>query len=99
MQRLGLRFGNQRADTIPEHLSILDEVGAVWWGWWAKARDPVPTAAQWQEILEAMNAGDEIGLFDRRAVRFYIARCEELKIVDGTARIQSPGPTETPTYY
>lgn len=99
MNRLILRFGNQKADTIASHSELIDTLDHVWWGWWAKAWERVPGADTWSDIVASMKSGVRVGLFDRRALRFYVAMCDDVHLTDGVSRIQSPEPAATPDYY
>lgn len=100
MNRLLLRFGNQLADTVPEHRAVIDESGQVWWGWWAKAWERIPTPEEWTQIEQHVVAGAEIGLFDRRSLRYYIATCSDMhRATDDDGRVGSPDPSCTPQYY
>ncbi|MFN8050499.1 MAG: metallophosphoesterase [Acidimicrobiales bacterium] len=79
---------------------MIDDSGYVWWGWWAKAWERIPTSDEWQQISTHVEGRPEIGLFDRRSLRYYLAVATDLRrSTDSDARIPSPEPSATPHYY
>ena len=38
-------LAKDKGHTIAEHKAILEANGAVWWGWWNKQGETVPTQA------------------------------------------------------
>lgn len=97
MQRkIILRFSDYEINTILVHEKIIRTRHRVWWGWWKKKHEPMPS----KELAKiARNCPIQVGLVNRMAQKFYSAKC--MKVVfnrDGSRRL-SPNRQRTPKYY
>lgn len=97
---LVLRFrdlSTTTGDTIKQHSDIITKEGEVWWGWWAKAGEKIPSAfAEIQSYLREYN-GLEVYLFDSGQSKLYKANLKSLKCDGG--KMISPDINKTPSYY
>lgn len=91
-----LRFSDFGHPTIALHDEVLEQHGEVWWGWWRKSHEP-----QRLDVLKAVKGRlpQTFGLIDRRAEKFYRARCLEMRIASEDERIPTPDHGLTPDYY
>ncbi|WP_440284464.1 metallophosphoesterase family protein [Geodermatophilus amargosae] len=88
-------------NTIEAHRDVVRERGHVWWGWWAKAWEPIePTRLRAARRLISSNQL-RVALVNRKQDTFFIAACDALGFNEGQAgvRIGSPEPEATPEYY
>lgn len=86
--------------TIEEHKSIIASKKDVWWGWWHKQGESVPTAA-FLEILDAITKSGPypIFLFDTGRYRLHRASLIGIDWDKTFTKIQTPGRDKTPNYY
>ncbi len=63
--RIVFRYRNLVAETVSEHLKLIEKFGYCWWGWWKKPREDARQSV-WDEIECAVEENREttIGLFD-----------------------------------
>lgn len=94
-----LRFSDYEISTIDAHLKIIHSSQYVWWGWWKKWHESMPTEAL-KEISRSLPL--RIGLINRIAKKYYGAKCEEVVFDPNDQKgvgIKSPEPIHTPSYY
>src|SRR5690349_1379161 len=98
-----LRFrdlATAQGQTLALHRAIRDEHGFVWWGWWNKFGEQVPSELFARLKMEALGAPQDWFLFDSGQNRLYRARCSDVVWnEDARQRIPSPDPGTTPEYY
>jgi hypothetical protein len=81
--------------TIDEHMRLIAQNGACWWGWFRAAHDSDHS----QALAERLgNSNCEVALWERSEGLCYIARCESVAIGSGID-IPTPDPGLTPAYY
>lgn len=101
-ETLILRFRDLATDfgeTIERHHAICEQEGRVWWGWWHKAREHVPTDAFEELNARAAEGGLPIYLFNAHQRRIHRARLQKIHWdADGEPH-PSPVPWLTPAYY
>lgn len=94
-----LRFRDlvtESGGTIAEHLKIIKEHGYVYWGWWAKPGEQVPS--YFMDISkELRETTKNIYLFDSGTGKLYAAILNEM-IFNGVD-IKCPDTNFTPSYY
>lgn len=100
-----LRFRDLTVDegeTISEHRSILSRNGGVWWGWWKRQTEVVPTDAltKLQAQLEA-NLDHQIQayLLDAGQELLYRVKVDSIRMAPSGTLIQSPDVFMSPDYY
>lgn len=97
-----LRFRDlvtEAGDTIREHSKFINEEGCVWWAWWNKGNEVVPSTEL--SLLRTWSERDEglaMYLVDSGQKKFYEAVCKDIKFSE-KGFIPSPDATLTPTYY
>jgi hypothetical protein len=101
-ETLILRFrdlATPQGGTIADHQAEITDHKYVWWGWWNKAGEKVPsqTFADIHEI--AIQAGLDLILFDSGTSKVYRARCVDLHWDKSFQLCATPEPTATPQYY
>lgn len=84
--------------TIETHAVMCDK-GFVWWGWWGKSKETVPTATMLNLAKSAENSGLDILLFDSGYKKIYTAVCTKILWDNLLKRIKSPYANRTPLYY
>ena len=88
-----LRFRNPSptVDTVDEHRRIIQDGGTVWWGWWKKDAEELPTA-----LIESIGeAGCTILLIDRSTLTCCRARCVKAML----SSQKRPNANHVPRYY
>lgn len=88
--------------TIDEHKKIIEQKGYVWWGWWNKHGETVPTNA-FRAILDkiAQSGPLEVYLFDTGQQLLYSAKLTEIewdktsKLIETPEKMQLLNTTET----
>lgn len=94
-----LRFRDYDADTISEHIRILEAGGSVWWGWWRK-EDEDRKLEELRGTFQSLDGSSiVIGIFDASTDRFFKAALGDLVFSTTGDRITSPDPSKTPQYY
>lgn len=84
-------------DTIRYHTELINSKTEVWWGWWAKAGEKIPSAfSDIQSRLKDENS-IEVYLFDSGQSKLYVANLKN--IIFDSRRIASPNKDITPKYY
>lgn len=87
-------------ETIESHRAICQAHGNVWWGWWAKAGECVPSHVFMRfNALAKKDGSILIFLVDTGTHTFYKVTCTEIMFSTDTAVISSPQPALTPAYY
>lgn len=71
---IALRFRDTTAgiDTISAHQKIIDEAGAVWWGWWKKDFEDAPL-----DFLKGAETNIELYIVDRSKSRMFRANSSQ----------------------
>ena len=87
-----------RGETIERHKNIINEQGYVWWGWWNKAHEKLPS-----DTLKDLNFKEKeldryVYLFDSDQQKIYKATVLDYR-ADFDGRIATPGSEHTPNYY
>lgn len=100
LRTLVLRFSDLH--TVPDHESVLSDLGHVWWGWWAKPWEPLNHGRlRAARLLVQGGRSLRIALVNRKDEEFFAAECTSVvfkeKAEDYTTT--SPEPTATPEYY
>lgn len=91
-----LRFGDFGHDTVRAHLDVIRMRGSTWWGWWKKEFEP-DHRGDLAALRQAVPF--EIGLFQSRQDRYYVATCVEMRIASEIGPVPSPDADLTPEYY
>ena len=102
VQTLILRFrdlATAPGGTIRTHREEIVEHNYVWWGWWNKAAEKVPTETFTQLNKQAKGPGLDLFLFDSGRDYVYRAKCIEIHWENDLTRCQSPDGNATPKYY
>lgn len=102
-ETLVLRYrdlSTDKGETIAKHKQIIADRGAVWWGWWSKIGETVPTGA-FQEVSKRIAAHGllEVYLFDTGQYRLTKAKLAEVRWNHLIEPIASPDLAMTPAYY
>ncbi len=86
-----------RGETINRHSELIQSRGYVWWGWWNKGHEKLPS-----DTLTALKLKGEgkkpVYLFDSAQKKFYRATMDDYKAEVG-CEIVTPSTDHTPTYY
>ena len=87
-------------NTIERHRTICERDGYVWWGWWSKPQEKVPT----EEFATINNIISEKGeleimLFDSGNKKLYTTTCVEVDFSNNGKEKESPDKQKTPDYY
>ncbi len=87
-------------DTVQQHKDIIRQSGYVWWGWWKRPYEQIPTNL----LLDIhRELPIEIYLFDSGGINgqlhLYQATLDEIAQTPTGSTIQSPEPSLTPSYY
>ena len=102
VDKLILRFRDLVTDpseTIASHRAIIDAEEYVWWAWWHKLGEKVPTEV-FTELNRRMNSSPmQIYLMDSGQELLYEATCAEIRWANDLEREPSPEPDKTPDYY
>lgn len=89
-------------ETINSHKSIIDSKGYVWWAWWKKGNESVPSdefAILSQRASEAdKDKPIKVFLVDSGQNKLYAANCLEIKS-SKSKKLKSPEKNATPEYY
>lgn len=96
LQTIVLRFYDFDYETIREHVKLINDRNFTWWAWWKKLQEP------WQgRALEGVASlcPINIGLANRVANEYYVAKCEKVVFDDTGSRMPSPDAEFTPNYY
>src|SRR5882724_432257 len=91
-----LRYYDFDYETIKEHLEIINKKDFAWWAWWKKLQEP------WQQETLAEIASRcpiQIGLANRVAKDYYLAKCEKVVFEKNGSGTPSPDVEFTPPYY
>jgi hypothetical protein len=98
---LALRFRDlvtERGGTIEEHVRVSRRRGFVWWGWWYRQSETVPT-----EVLGHLFPEPEcsvpIVLFDAGMLALYTAIAGKVVLAPSGLGLPSPDFDATPEYY
>ena len=103
VERLILRFrdlGIPSGATVERHNAIAEQRGYVWWGWWNKTGEQVPT-----QTLTALRdkaralGGLPLVLYDSGQNLVYEAMCRDIEWRPDLTRMLSPNQRHTPAYY
>lgn len=101
-QTLVLRFrdlATEPGETIERHHAICSGQGRVWWGWWHKAREHVPTRA-FEVINEQAEKGSlEIYLLNAHEKEVYRAKLSQVRWRNDLSSFPTPDASLTPDYY
>lgn len=86
--------------TLTAHDEQRAASGSVWWGWWSKLGERVPSEefAHLTRLARAQG-GLEIWLFDSGREQLFRARCTDIVWDPVSDRIPSPDAAKTPAYY
>ncbi|HDY7465005.1 metallophosphoesterase [Vibrio parahaemolyticus] len=88
-----------RGETINRHKEIIRTKGYVWWGWWNKGHEKLPTETLDQLALKVEDDSDKfVYLFDSAEKKFYKATVLTYKAEVGS-EIKAPDESHTPSYY
>jgi len=101
-QTLVLRFrdlATEPGETIERHHAICGADGKVWWGWWHKAREHVPTRAFEAINTHAEQGGLEIYLLNAHEQEVYRARLSQVRWQSDLSTFLTPETALTPDYY
>lgn len=82
--------------TIERHKQLIESEGYVWWGWWNKGHEKLPSTTI--EELKIHEGNIVIFLFDSAQKTFYKANCLGIESNYGTP-IATPSDRHTPEYY
>lgn len=95
-----LRFRDLIADTIPEHVDIIEDRDYVWWGWWNKPNEYIPRRT-WANFRETIETQGELKvlLADSGSQQIYEATLVEICASETERPIATPAPDATPIYY
>lgn len=98
-----LRFRDlvtSHGETIKQHADLAKSKKAVWWGWWNKAGECVPTQAfgRLKDLARRKN-GLSLLLFDSGQECLYRATATDLHWDPSLVLTKSPSPPATPAYY
>lgn len=98
-----LRFrdlSTQDGETVSLHSKIAQEKGYVWWGWWNKGGEQVPSD-EFAELRRKARApgGLKLYLLDSGHGQPYTATCTDIFWESGGDLVASPEPEKTPGYY
>ncbi len=97
-----LRFRDlvtQPGGTVKNHLDEISDHSYVWWGWWNKGGEKVPTEVFNELNSKAKQSALTIFLFDSGRKRVFRANCSEILWQHDLAEFKSPEPKATPAYY
>lgn len=95
-----LRFRDLIDETIPEHLKYIKKFGYVWWGWWNKPEERVPSTelAYFQDIIT--DKGHMwIYLADSGTLRLYNAKLIGIDYNEDEDRKECKEIDKVPEYY
>ncbi|CAH6870535.1 Metallophosphoesterase [Vibrio chagasii] len=88
-----------RGETINRHKEIIRIKGYVWWGWWNKGHEKLPTETLNQLTLKVEDDSDKfVYLFDSAEKKFYKATVLTYKAEVGS-ETKAPDESHTPSYY
>lgn len=87
-------------ETISFHQAVINDKGHVWWGWWCKAGETIPSET-FQALMDMIDTQGElnISLFDTGTGTLYPAKVTE---ISWDPRFEEFGPPDldaTPEYY
>ncbi len=97
-----LRFRDlvtERGITIQSHQQIADTTGHVWWGWWNKFGEKVPTNTFLELKNRARQGAFDIYLLDSGQLLFFKATCLDIEWEITLENRPSPESGATPDYY
>jgi predicted phosphodiesterase len=103
IKTLVLRFrdlSTNDGQTIHFHKNKIDEYKYVWWGWWNKAGETIPSET-FRLLMSTIRKDGflDIFLFDTGTAKLYPAKLEEIKWDPCYQSIESPNWEATPDYY
>ncbi len=101
-QTLVLRFrdlATEPGETIERHHAICAKQGRVWWGWWHKAREHVPTRAF--EAINALSAKGKLDVYllNAHEKEVYKATLSQVRWSNDLSSFPTPDANLTPDYY
>jgi predicted phosphodiesterase len=85
--------------TIQSHQDEISAHKYVWWGWWNKAGEKVPTETFTKLNQAAAGSGLKLMLFDSGSGRVYNALCTKIHWDQTLSHSESPERDATPQYY
>jgi len=85
--------------TIRNHSELADTHGHVWWGWWNKPGESVPTSALRALLAKNSEALVPIYLFDSGRFKLYSVQCDNFTWDNSLKKMHSPDKEKTPAYY
>ncbi|WP_165727547.1 metallophosphoesterase [Pseudoalteromonas sp. 31A1] len=101
MVSLALRFRDLVTPpdgTIELHQEIINKIGYVYWGWWAKAGEKCPS--KFNELQEQLSDGDQdVFLFDSGQSKLYKATIVDVAYNNSKYGMNCPSIDATPDYY
>lgn len=98
-----LRFrdlSTNSGETISFHRAVIDDKKYVWWGWWRKAGETIPSET-FQAIMATIDKQGalDVLLFDTGTGTLYPAKIAEIHWDPRFSEIESPDWDTTPEYY
>lgn len=87
-----------RGETISRHKEIIQDKGYVWWGWWNKAHEKLPSDTIKELNLKEQEPQKYVYLFDSDQQKIYKAIVLDYK-ADFDGKVDTPDITHTPNYY
>lgn len=85
--------------TIQHHRQLITDKNAVWWGWWNKYGEAIPTALFIRLANLAQSDKLQLILFDSGRLMTYSARCQDIRWDSKHQKMESPDKDSTPAYY
>lgn len=82
--------------TIERHQTLISSKAYVYWGWWNKGHEKLPTTTI--QSLKLHEGGIDIYLFDSAQKKFYRAKCMGVHSNFGSP-VSTPEEEHTPEYY
>lgn len=85
---------------INDHLTLIENFGEVWWGWWMKQLE-VPPKSLFKDIYSEI---EDTGfvllyLFNTGSNKFYQAKISKIYVAPQNTTIRTPNPQTSPSYY
>lgn len=87
-----------KGETIKRHSDLIDKEGFVWWGWWNKGHEKLPSKTLTNLELKNNEIKRYVYLFDSAQKTFYKAVLKDYK-AEVDDEIPTPDASHTPSYY